>query len=145
MTNATIIINNLKNSYDSNGHNGSYAFKIKYYSESYNMDHYEYEEAYEYAREVFFTNCNVILKELGFNGFEISGRHGGWLKPIDKNGKTINKPIEEYISFEEFIIQEKIELAFRLIEAQFRNIKNFLKYSESLDQFNQYMERYENL
>lgn len=145
MTNATVIITNYSNSYNYLTHGGDYAIKIKYYHESYKLNDYEYEEAYQYAREIFLTNSEKILKDLGFGGFDITGRLGGWLKPTDKNNQTIKSPVEEYISFEEYITQQKIELAFDLIKEQFENIKKFLKYSESLDQFNQYMERYENL
>ena len=145
MADTFLFIHSHKNSYIQYGHQGSYAFKIKYYAHYYKMSNEEFEEAYIEAGRTFFHQAHFILKELGFEGFVIDGRLGGWLKPIDKNNKTINYPNDDFIDFEQYIVQEKIGLAFDLINSQFENIKKILEHSESLEQFNEYIREYTEL
>ena len=109
------------------------------------MSNEEFEKAYAEASQIFFDNTNYILKEFGFNGFVIEGRLGGWLKPIDNNYKTINYPHDDFINFEQYLVQQKIGLAFDLIKCQFVNIKKILEHSESLQQFNEYIKEYTEL
>lgn len=145
MTNTFLFISNYRNGYIQYSHQGSYAFKIKYYAHFYNMSSEEFEEAYIEASNTFFHQADYILKKLGFGGYEIDGRLGGWLKPIDKNNKTINYPVDDFIDFEQHIVQKQIELAFDLINSQFENIKKILEHSESLEQFNEYIREYTEL
>lgn len=145
MTDTFLFISNYRNAYIQYSHQGSYAFKIKYYAHFYNMSSEEFEEAYIEASNTFFHQADYILKKLGFGGYEIDGRLGGWLKPIDKNKKTINYPHDEFIDYEQYIVQQQIELAFDLINSQFENIKKILEHSESLEQFNEYIREYTEL
>jgi len=145
MTNTFLSIPKCRNTFVQYSHNGSYAFKIKYYAHYYKMSNEEFEKAYVEASETFFHQTNYILKEFGFEGFEIDGRLGGWLKPIDKDNRTINYPNDDFIDYEEYVVQQKIQLAFILIKSQFENIKKILEYSESLEQFNEYIKEYTEL
>ena len=145
MTDTFLFISKYKNEFIEYSHNGSYAFKIKYYAVYFKMSSEDFEKAYVEAAQTFFNQAHYILKEFGFEGFVIDGRLGGWLKPIDKNNKTIDYPHDEVIDFEQYIVQQKIGLAFDLIKVQFENIKKILEYSESLDQLNKYIREYTEL
>lgn len=136
------MVSKYKNSKAIPVHDGHYALNIKYYSKHFAMPNRYFEVAYEMAKEAFFNKAEQIVDAFGFKGVIVDGRSGGWLKPINDDLNPIKAVFDDYLSFEEFILEEKIFIMFELIEGQFKSIKKILEYSETLDYFIDTIERY---
>lgn len=134
-----------KNIYPTTIHNGDYALNIKYYSYYISMPGEDFEKAYLIAKDLFFDMVEQIVESFGFPTFSVDGRSGGWLKVLNKNLLPVKAPDDEFINFEEHIMQERVSLVFQLIRTQFNNIKKILEHSESLNDFTNNIERYKNL
>jgi len=134
-----------RNQYSVQSHSGDYALNIKYYSRHYDMSNEDFEIAFEKAEELFFIQAEHIILSYGFAGYSLDGRSSGWLKPIDIQYNEIKYPDDEYITFEEYVSQIKINSMFELVKEQFNNIKQILEKSKNIEQFNELIEGYENL
>lgn len=142
MSNVHILIKPYKNGYSVPVHEGYYALNIKYYAYRVSMPGEEYEKAYPMAAEAFFNRAEQICYAFGFQGFSVEGKSGGWLKPLLETNLAVRMAEDAYVSFEDHVLEEKIHRMFELIKEQFSNIKKILEYSESLEEFMGYIERY---
>jgi hypothetical protein len=133
------------NQYNVQSHSGHYALNIKYHSRYYDMSNEDFEIAFEKAKELFFIKAEYILLSYGFAGYSLDGRSEGWLKPIDIQYNPIKYPADDYLTFEEYISQVKINSMLELVKQQFNNIKQILEKSKNIEQFNELIESYENL
>lgn len=91
-------------------HDGEYAVDIK--SKTIPVFLINNQEAYDIASKIFFDVVDQVTNIYGYNGFSIEGRNGRWLKPlIEINGsfKAIKADLDEYISFNEKIVQHRFE------------------------------------
>ncbi len=145
MTNAHLVISKYRNNFLVQQQDGSYALNIKYYPRFYEMSDEDFSQAYEIAKDHFFVILESIFIEYGFKGFSIDGRSGGWVKPITKTNKTVQAVFDDYLSFEEYLLQKKICHMFEMVKEQQKNIKTILEESKNLEGFNSNIERYINI
>jgi hypothetical protein len=137
-----ITINSYKNPYSVQVHNGDYALNIKYVNPYYTMSDDEFETAYMYAKSTFLNRARALAWQYGYKDIQLDGRNGGWLKPIYQGDKTVKSSFDDFISYEEYVEQHKMNSLFELIKHDFDTLKQLLKYSESLTQFEDYLESY---
>lgn len=137
-----ITINSYKNSYSIQVHNGEYALNIKYLNPYYTMNDNEFETAYMYAKSTFLNRARTLAWSYGYKDIQLDGRNGGWLKPIYQDDKAVKASFDDFISYEEYVEQNKMHSLFELIKHDFDTLKQLLKYSESLTQFEDYLESY---
>ena len=137
-----ITINSFKNTYLVTVHNGDYALNIKNLNQTYLMSDSDFETAYMYAKSTFLNRARALSWGYGYKDIYIDGRSGGWLKPIYQNDKTVKASFDDFISYEEYVEQEKMYSLFELIKHDFDVLKQLLRYSESLTQFEDYLESY---
>jgi hypothetical protein len=142
---AMVLINKYRNAYLVAQHEGSYALNIKYYAHRHYMSDEDFSEAYDIAKKAFFDQVEFIIAHYGFKGFSVEGKNSGWLKPITETNKTVQTVFDDYLTFEEYLVQDKIYHMFEMIKEQQRGIKNILEYSETLDDFIQNIESYEEI
>jgi len=137
-----ITINSYKNPYLVAVHNGDYALNIKNLTQTHLMSDSDFETAYMYAKSTFLNRARTLAWAYGYKDINIDGRNGGWLKPIDQDNKTVKASFDDFISYEEYVEQHKMHSLFELINHDFDTLKQLLKYSESLTQFEDYLESY---
>lgn len=137
-----ISINNYKNPYSVQVHKGDYALNIKNLNQTYMMSNSDFETAYMYAKSTFLNRARALSWAYGYKDINIDGRNGGWLKPIDQDNKTIKASFDDFISYEEYVEQHKMHSLFELVKHDFDTLKQLLKYSESLTEFEDYLESY---
>ena len=137
-----ISINSYKNPYSVQVHNGDYALNIKYINPFYTMSYSAFETAYMYAKSTFLNRARTLAWGYGYKDINIDGRNGGWLKPIYQGDKTVKASFDDFISYEEYVEQHKMHSLFELIKHDFDTLKQLLKHSESLTQFEDYLESY---
>ena len=145
MTNERFIlisINSYKNDYSVQVHQGDYALNIKNLNQTYIMSDSDFETAYMYAKSTFLNRARALAWGYGYKDIQLDGRSGGWLKPIYQDGKTVKSSFDDFISYEEYVEQHKMHSLFELIKHDFDTLKQLLKYSESLTQFEDYLESY---
>ena len=147
MTNETLFLSVQKyeNPYKVMVHDGSYAFNAKHpYGYVNSMPENDFEMAYEEAYYCFHSQIMTLCNLYGFDTFEVDGRSSGWLKPVYK-GKPVPAVYDDYLTFEEYVLQERVCSLFILMDEVFNNIKRILRYSKSFEEFNKTMERYMSL
>lgn len=125
-------------------HEGEYALNIKSKVYSRYMTGEENELAYDNCKETFFDMTSLIASTYGFAGLSVEGRSGGWLKPISSitESRTIKGTYDEYISFEEKILQEKIWSCFELIKRTQNDLEKIYKFSNNLEEVNKLINEY---
>jgi hypothetical protein len=99
-----------------------------------------YDEAILYFRSKMMDVCNLY----GFDTYSMEGRSEGWLKPHYK-GKPLPAVFDDYMTFEEYILEDRMASLFVQIENIFISMKRILKHSVTLDEFMTNMERYMSL
>lgn len=140
-----ISVNNYKNPYRLMTHEGSYAFNAKHpYAHINQMTEEDFEKAYEEAIYYFRSRMMTLCNLYGFDTYSMEGRSEGWLKP-HYNGKPVPAVIDEYISFEEYVLEDRMASLFVLIEESFSSMKKILRYSKTFEEFMTNMERYMSL
>lgn len=147
MTNETLFLSvqNYKNPHRLMSHEGSYAFNAKHpYIYINQMPEEDFEKAYEEAIYFFRSRMMDLCNLYGFDTYSMEGRSGGWLKPY-YNGKPLPAVIDDYMSFEEYVLENRMASLFVLIEESFSSMKKILRYSKTFEEFNKTMERYMSL
>jgi hypothetical protein len=147
MTNETLFLSvqNYKNPHRLMSHEGSYAFNAKHpYIYISQMPEEDFEKAYEEAIYFFRSRMMDLCNLYGFDTYSMEGRSGGWLKPY-YNGKPLPAVIDDYMSFEEYVLEDRMASLFVLIEESFSSMKKILRYSKTFEEFNKTMERYMSL
>ena len=140
-----ISINRHKNPYRLMVHEGSYAFNAKHpYGYINSMPENEFEMAYDdaiyYFRSKVMTACNLY----GFDTYSMEGRSEGWLKPHYK-GKPVPSVLDDYMTFEEYVLEDRMASLFIIIEEIFTSIKRILRYSKTYQEFITTIEEYMSL
>lgn len=122
-------------------HENSYAIKIKSNTAPLFIKNDESIEAYAICQATFFAIVEKITNEYGYHGFSVEGRSGGWLKPLVENKKnsytftkTISADTNDFISFNEYIVQKKFESYAEEIVKIKEIIETIFKYSTTIDE-----------
>lgn len=137
-----ISINKYKNPHRLMVHEGSYAFNAKHqYANIYTMPEEDYEKAYDeaiyYFRNKMMTLCNLY----GFDTYSMEGRSEGWLKPHYK-GKPLPAVFDDYMTFEEYVLEDRMASLFVLMSDIFTSLKQILRYSKTFEEFMTTTEEY---
>jgi hypothetical protein len=130
---------NLLHNGDLKAHDGKYALNIKSYVTPMYLKEEEIELAYDNCLSSFMDMADMTVSVYGFSGFLTEGRSGGWLKPTNRFGS--NRPItanfDDYIPFEDYIIQEHIWSCFQVINKTKKDIERVYKHSQDLKEVNE--------
>jgi hypothetical protein len=142
---AFISISNYKNPHRLMVHERSYAFNAKHpYAYISSMPEEDFEIAYDEAILDFRSKMMDVCNLYGFDTYSMEGRSEGWLKPHYK-GKPMPAVFDDYMTFEEYILEDRMASLFVQIENIFISMKRILKHSVTLDEFRTNMERYMSL
>jgi hypothetical protein len=147
MTNEMLFlsVNKYENPHRIMVHEGNYAFNAKHpYAYINNMPEHQFEMAYDdaiyYFRSRVMTACNLY----GFDTYSMEGRSEGWVTPHYK-GKPVSAVIDDYMTFEEYVLEDRVASLFIIIEEIFAAIKRILRYSKTYEEFTTNIERYTSL
>jgi len=142
---AFISISNYKNPHRLMVHERSYAFNAKHpYAHISSMSEEEFEIAYDEAVWYFRSKMMDVCNLYGFDTYSMEGRSEGWLKPHYK-GKPMPAVFDDYMTFEEYILEDRMASLFVQIENIFTSMKRILRHSVTIDEFRTNMERYMSL
>ena len=142
---AFISISKYRNPHRLMVHERSYAFNAKHpYAHINSMSEEEFEIAYDEAVWYFRSKMMDVCNLYGFDTYSMEGRSEGWLKPHYK-GKPLPAVFDDYMTFEEYILDDRMASLFVQIENIFISMKRILKHSVTLDEFRTNMERYMSL
>lgn len=122
-------------------HEGEYAVNIKSTVQAKYIN--DVEEAYEYASHSFFNVVDHVTKIFGFRGISVEGRHGKWLKPlVEINGvfKTIKADTNDYVGFEEKMMQIRIEAYADTVTKIRKDIETIYIHSKTIDELKKLIE-----
>lgn len=137
-----ISINPYKNHHRLMVHEGSYAFNAKHrYAHINQMTEDDFEKAYDEAIFYFHSRMMTLCNLYGFDTYSMEGRSAGWLKPY-YNGKPLPAVFDDYMTFEEYVLEDRMASLFVLIEDAFMAIKKILRYSKTFEEFTTNMESY---
>ena len=140
-----ITINSYKNPHRLMVHEKCYAFNAKHPSAHINeMSEEDFEKAYDEAIYFFRSKMMTLCNLYGFDTYSMEGRSEGWLKPHYK-GQPLPAVFDDYMSFEEYVLEDRMASLFVLIEEAFSSMKKILRYSSTFDEFMTNMERYMSL
>lgn len=140
-----ISINSYKNPHRLMVHEKCYAFNAKHpYAHINEMSEEDFEKAYDEAIYFFRSKMMTLCNLYGFDTYSMEGRSEGWLKPHYK-GKPLPAVFDDYMSFEEYVLEDRMASLFVLIEEAFSSMKKILRYSSTFDEFMTNMERYMSL
>ena len=142
---AFISISKYRNPHRLMVHERSYAFNAKHqYAHISSMSEEDFEIAYDEAILYFRSKMMDVCNLYGFDTYSMEGRSEGWLKPHYK-GKPLPAVFDDYMTFEEYILEDRMASLFVQIENIFISMKRILKHSVTLDEFRTNMERYMSL
>jgi hypothetical protein len=137
-----ISINKYKNPHRLMVHEGSYAFNAKHqYGNIYTMPEEDYEKAYDEAIFYFHSKMMTVCNLYGFDTYSMAGRSDGWLKPHYK-GKPLPAVFGDYMTFEEYVLEDRMASLFVLISDIFTALKKILRYSKTFEEFMTTTEEY---
>jgi hypothetical protein len=123
-------------------HEGSYAFNAKHqYGNIYTMPEEDYEKAYDEAIFYFHSKMMTVCNLYGFDTYSMEGRSDGWLKPHYK-GKPLPAVFDDYMTFEEYVLEDRMASLFVLISDIFTALKKILRYSKTFEEFMTTTEEY---
>ena len=126
-------------------HEGSYAFNAKHpYAHINEMSEEDFEKAYDEAIYFFRSKMMTLCNLYGFDTYSMEGRSEGWLKP-HYNGQPLRAVFDDYMSFEEYILEDRMASLFVQIAEVFTSMKKILRYSKTFEEFMTNMERYMSL
>ena len=137
-----ISINKYKNPHRLMVHQDSYAFNAKHqYGNIYTMPEEDYEKAYDEAIFYFHSKMMTVCNLYGFDTYSMEGRSDGWLKPHYK-GKPLPAVFDDYMTFEEYVLEDRMASLFVLISDIFTALKKILRYSKTFEEFMTTTEEY---
>lgn len=116
-------------------HDGNYSIRIKTIAYPLYIRNENTELAYDHCQKTFFEMIDMITDIFGYKGYSVTGRSGGYLEPLVEGFncfKPINGVLSEYISFDDFIIQQKVDAYAQAILRVKSDIENIYKYSKDL-------------
>lgn len=118
-------------------HDGHYSILIKYNQPPLHLNEKDAELAYDHCQLTFFEMVDMITDIFGYKGYAVAGRSGGYIEPLIE-GYNQFKPIDaihdEYLQFDDHIIQLKIDAYAQTILNVKRNIQSIYRHSNSLDE-----------
>ena len=137
-----ISINNYKNPHRIMVHEGSYAFNAKHpYAHINEMSEEDFEKAYDEAIYFFRSKMMTLCNLYGFDTYSMEGRSEGWLKPHYK-GKPLPAVFDDYMTFEEYVLEDRMASLFVLMSDIFTSLKQILRYSKTFEEFMTTTEEY---
>jgi hypothetical protein len=139
---AFISIHNYKNPHRLMVHEKSYAFNAKHpYAHISSMSEEDFEIAYDEAILYFRSKMMDVCNLYGFDTYSMEGRSEGWLKPHYK-GKPLPAVFDDYMTFEEYVLEDRMASLFVLISDIFTALKKILRYSKTFEEFMTTTEEY---
>lgn len=118
-------------------HDGHYAINIKTNVYSLYMDGSWAELAFDHCERTFFEMVDMITDIFGYKGYSVTGRSGGYVEPLIEGYsrfKAIDAIHSEYIGFDDFIIQQKVDSYAQAIIGAKRNMESIYKHSKNLSE-----------
>lgn len=125
-------------------HDGHYSIRIKSISYPLYLQSKDIDLAYDHCQKTFFEMVDMITDIFGYKSYSVTGRSGGYIEPLIEGYYGL-KPIDviysEYIAFDDFIIQQKIDSYAQLILKVKNDIESIYKHSKDLNQLNDLLEK----
>lgn len=125
-------------------HNGNYSFNVNIYNDNHSMDVADFHHARIEAYQKFMLRADELMKLYDVNHYEVQGNGATWITPF-LNGEAIEAPLDDFISFKQYVLERRFISMFNLMGDLLSSINDILKYSSTYDNFITNMERYINL
>lgn len=116
-------------------HEGNYSVRIKSIASSLYIESKDIDIAYDHCQKTFFEMVDMITDIFGYKGYSVTGRSGGYIEPLIEGYqmfKSISGTYDEYISFDEYVIQSKMNSYAEVILKVKNNIETIYKHSKDL-------------
>lgn len=118
-------------------HDGHYCVRIKSIAYSFYLQGEDAELAYSHCQSTFFEMVDMITDIFGYKGYSVTGRSGGYIEPLIE-GYRMFKPIDavydEYIAFDDYIIQQKMDSYAQEILRVKNSIESIYRHSKNLNE-----------
>lgn len=118
-------------------HDGHYSVRIKSITYSHYIQGDDASLAYDHCQKTFFEMVDMITDIFGYKGYSVTGRSGGYIEPLIEGYqrfKPMDGLLDEYISFDEYVIQKKLDAYAEIILKIKKNIEDIYRYSKDLNQ-----------
>ncbi len=125
-------------------HNGNYSFNVNIPVDNHTMDVPNFHEARMEAYRRFLVRAEELMNLNGINYYEVQGNGSVWITPF-LNGEAIKAPLDDFISFEQYVLERRFISMFNLMDDLLSSINDILKYSSTYDNFITNMEGFMNL
>ena len=118
-------------------HDGHYSVRIKSIVHPLHLKEEDIEIAYEHCQNTFFEMVDMVTDIFGYKTYSITGRSGGYVEPLI-DGYQMPKPIDavydEYIAFDDYIIQQKMDSYAQQILSVKSSIESVYKHSKNINE-----------
>ena len=125
-------------------HRGNYSFNVNISVDNHTMDVANFHQARMEAYRKFLIRAEELMNLNGIDYYEVQGNGSTWITPF-LNGEAIEAPLDDFISFKQYVLERRFISMFNLMGDLLSSINDILKYSSTYDNFITNMERYINL